>query len=114
MRGAKYFSKIDLKVGYHQIKMNEYDVPKTAFRTHQGHFEFLMMPFGLTNVPTTFQGAMNKLFQQYLRKFVLVFFGDILVCNLTWRDHLGQLELVLRVLEQQRWVANQKKCEFGK
>lgn len=91
--------------------MGEGDVPKT-FRTHQGHFQFLVMPFGLTNAPVTFQSVMNSLLQQYLRKCVLVFFDDILVYSLTWKDNLEQLKLVLQLLEHHRWVANKKKNEF--
>lgn len=105
--------KFDLKLGYHQIWVKKSDVEKTAFKTHEGHYEFMVMPFCLTNALATFQSVMNQLFQLFLRKFILVFFDDILIYSPTMEEYVHHLKLVLHILEQNHFYAKKKKCSSG-
>ena len=112
LQGACVFSKIDLRSGYHQLKIKKEDIPKTAFRTRYGHYEFIVMPFGLTNAPAAFMDLMNRVFKDYLDRFVIVFIDDILVYSKSKGEHEEHLRKVLQVLREKQLYAKFKKCEF--
>ena len=112
LRGARVYSKIDLRTGYHQLRVREANIPKTAFRTRYGHFEFTVMPFGLTNAPTAFMGLMNRVFQPYLDQFVVVFVDDILIYSQLEVEHEDHLRIVLQLLRDHQLYAKFSKCEF--
>jgi len=112
MRGARVFSKIDLRSGYHQVRIKDEDIHKTAFRTRYGHYEFVVVPFGLTNAPATFMCLMNSVFSKYLDKFVLVFLDDIFVYSKNEEEHEEHLRLTLQLLREHQLYAKLSKCDF--
>ncbi|GKD52868.1 putative reverse transcriptase domain-containing protein [Tanacetum coccineum] len=112
LQGSRFFSKIDLWSGYHQLRVHENDIPKMAFRTRYGNFEFTVMPFGLTNAPTVFMDLRNRVCKPYLDKFVIVFIDGILIYSKTKEDHEVHLGLVLELLRKDKLYAKFSKCEF--
>ncbi|GBG70698.1 hypothetical protein CBR_g7997 [Chara braunii] len=114
VQGCRYFSKIDLKSEYHQIAIRPEDQHKTAFQTRYGLYEFVVMPFGLCNAPGTFQHAINRIFHDYLDKFVIVYLDDILIFSKTVEEHVAHLDKVLGLLRQDKFKINGEKCEFGR
>lgn len=111
---AFWFSVLDLYSGYHQIRLQLGEEHKTAFSTHEGHYEFTVVPFGLSGSPGTFQGAMNGTLALLMRKCVIMFFDDILVYNNSYEEHLQHLQQVLSLLAKDHWVVKLKKCQFSK
>nr|KYP72279.1 Retrovirus-related Pol polyprotein from transposon 17.6 [Cajanus cajan] len=112
LRGMSVFSKIDLRSGYHQIRVKESDIPKTAFRTRYGHYEYVVMSFGVTNAPAVFMDYMNRTFRPFLDKFVVVFIDDILIYSKTPEEHGEHLRTVLEILKAKQLYAKLSKCEF--
>ena len=104
LQGSQIYSKIDLRSGYHQLRIRSEDIPKTAFRTRYGHYEFVVMSFGLTNAPAYFMGMMNRAFSEYLDKFVIVFIDDILIYSKSREEHAEHLRLILQRLREQTTV----------
>ena len=112
LKDAVYFSKIDLRTGYHQLKIKPKDIHKTTFRTRYGYYEYLVMSFRLTNAPATFMDLMNRVFKKYLDKCVIVFIDDILVYSKTKEEHAEHLRIVLGILRKEKLYAKWSKCEF--
>ncbi|KAL4035094.1 hypothetical protein IC575_003768 [Cucumis melo] len=112
LQGATVFSKIDLRSGYHQLRIKDEDIPKTAFRSRYGHYEFIVMSFGLTNAPAVFMDLMNRVFREFLDTFVIVFIDDILIYSKTEAEHEEHLRMVLQTLRDNKLYAKFSKCEF--
>nr|GFC12947.1 putative reverse transcriptase domain-containing protein [Tanacetum cinerariifolium] len=112
LQGSSMYSKINLRSGYHQLRVREEDIPKTAFRTRYGLYEFQVMPFGLTNAPAVFMDLMNQVCKPYLDKFVIVFIDDILIYSKSKKEHEEHLTLILELLKKEELYAKFSKCEF--
>ena len=112
LKGAGVFLKIDLRSGYYQLRMKDVDVPKTVFRTRYGHYEFLVIPFGLTNAPTTFMDLMNRVFRPYVDKLFVVFIDDILVYSKDVQEHEQHMRIVMETLREKNLYAKLSKCDF--
>ena len=113
LHGAQWFSKFELRAGYHQIRLAEGEQFKTAFQTHSGQNEFKVLSFGLAGGPGTLNGAMTETMDPLLRHCVLLFFDDILVFSKTWDDHVSHLRQVLELLRRDQWKVKRSKCDFG-
>jgi hypothetical protein len=111
--GAAFFTRLDLHMRYHQVLMHLDNIEKTTFRMHQGLFEFLVMPLGLSNAPVMFQALMNEVLQPFLRRFILVFFDDILIYNASWSEHHQHIRLVFEKLQEHQLFLKSSKCYFG-
>nr|GFC16906.1 putative reverse transcriptase domain-containing protein [Tanacetum cinerariifolium] len=103
LQWSRFYSKIDLRYGYHQLRVREEDIPKTAFRTRYGHYEFQVMPFGLTNAPAVFMNLMNRVCKSYLDRFIIVFIDDILIYSKNRKEHEGHLKLILNLLKEEEF-----------
>nr|GEW30315.1 putative reverse transcriptase domain-containing protein [Tanacetum cinerariifolium] len=112
LQGSSVYSKIDLRLSYHQLRVREEDIPKKAFRTRYGHYEFLVMPFGLTNAPAVFMDLMNQVCKPYLDKFMTVFIDDILIYSKDEKEHEEHLKVILELLKKEELYARFSKCEF--
>ena len=112
LRGARVYSKIDFRTGYHQLRVRDIDIPKISFRTCYGHFEFTVMPFGLTNAPAAFMDLMHRIFQPYLDQFVVVFVDDILIYSQLEQEHEYHLRIILQLLRDHQLCAKFSKYEF--
>jgi hypothetical protein len=112
LKGARIFSYIDLRLGYHQVRIKEEDIDKTTFRTRYGHYEFLVVPFGISNAPVVFMCLMNGVFKEYLDKFVIVFLDYILIYSKTKEEYEKHLRVVLQVLREHQLYAKLRKCIF--
>ncbi|GJZ06090.1 putative reverse transcriptase domain-containing protein [Tanacetum coccineum] len=112
LQGSRVYSKIDLRSGYHQLKVREEDIPKIVFRTRYGHYEFRVMPFGLTNAPAVFMDLMNRVCKLYLDRFMIVFIDDILIYSKSRKEHEGHLKLIMRLLKEEELYTKFSKCEF--
>ncbi|GJY43174.1 putative reverse transcriptase domain-containing protein [Tanacetum coccineum] len=112
LQGSSVYSKIDLRSGYHQLRVRDEDIPKTAFRTWYGHYEFQVMPFGLTNAPVVFMDLMNRVCKPYLDKFVIVFIDDILIYSRNKEEHADHLRIILELLKKEKLYAKFSKCDF--
>jgi hypothetical protein len=113
LHGAYFFTKLDLRSGYHQVRMLSADVHKTTFHTHDGLYEFLVMPFGVCNAPATFQALMNDVLRPFLRQFLLIIFDNILIYSGTWADHIRHLCAVFSELRHHPLFIKHRKCAFG-